>query len=106
MEKLTSNLNYKTIVAVDCALISVSSGDLFTCYLNIIQIKIYLHLPMLPNTSIHIFVDFFRLCKSSESKYYKGTKEMYNLQCVSAKKNYALDVYNCIINQIMSSLKP
>ena len=51
LEKLASYLDYKMIVEVDCAPITGSSGVFFKkgCYLNTIKIRIYLHLPILPN---------------------------------------------------------
>ena len=90
LQKLEPLLDYKMILKVDCAYtIVLSEVYLKACYLIIIQIKIYLHLPILLNNhsqSIPYFWDLFRLHNSSESKYYKRIKEMYNLQCISAIK--------------------
>ena len=80
LQKLASYLDCKMIVEVVCALITVSSGGLFKAsYLNIIQIKIYLHLPVLPNNHSQSILHFWgslSLRKSSELKYYKRIKAM------------------------------
>ena len=49
LQKLASFLDYKMTVEVDCPLITVPSGGLFkSLLLKIVQIKIYLLLPILP----------------------------------------------------------
>ena len=91
LQKLAFYLDYKMIVEVDCAFVTVSSGGLFKSML----LKYYSNknLPTLTNTSeksfsinTTVFGDLFRLRKLPESKYYKWIKEMYNLQCISVTK--------------------
>ena len=91
LQKQSSYLDYKMLVKVDCALITMSSRGLFKslllkCYSN-------KNLPTLTNTSGLLFSidktffgDLFRLRNSSESKCFKRIKEIYNLKCVSATK--------------------
>ena len=51
LQNCPSFLDYKMLFKVDCALIAKCRQGVYlkTCYLNVIQIKIYLHLPILPD---------------------------------------------------------
>ena len=87
LQKRPSYLDYKMLVKVDCALITVLSRGLFKrlllkCYSN-------KNLPTLINTSGQLFSidttflgDLLRLRKSSELNCFKQIKEIYNLKCV------------------------
>ena len=109
LQKLASYLGYKMIVEVDCALITVYQGVyLKACYLNIIQIKTCLHLPILPNShsqSIPHFLGISLVFASHLNRNVISRSNKFIIYNAFQQQNYALDVYNCIINQILISLK-
>ena len=98
------------LVKVDCALITCRQGVYSkACYLNVIQIRIYLHLPIFLNNysqSIPHFLGIsFVFASHLNQNNISGSKKYIILNAFQ-QQNYALHVYNCIIIQILISWKP
>ena len=106
MQKLASYLDYKMVVEVNCALITVSSGGLFKAML----LKYYsnknlpANLPILPNIHSqlipHILMISFAFASNLNLHIISGSYTAFQQQ------NHAPDVCNCVINEILISLKP